>query len=687
MSVSPTLKCVICNHFQGRWPIDGRENDHSAQGIRSHIVPSFTWNDLLHSAGTCYCCEILVEGCSKCFDHHRISIDNIEDCSLRFYYPPHIEDVDEADCDKHLVFHLHNGNKFEVEAFATDDEDCHIPDAWDYFPTLQRTSPATDSAEALATVKTWISDCKDTHSDSFCHFSEIPQLPKRVVDVGLDQSSVRLVETNGLRSQYLCLSHCWGPTQIITSLTENLEAHKRQISWEQLSKTFQEAITLTRRLGFHYIWIDSLCIIQNSATDWEIESAKMADIYSLSHLTIAATRSPNGAGGLFTSTPDVAVQGKTPAGDDYRFFFRQRIVHQLDAEMETAGFIGTEKHFPLLSRAWVYQERMLSPRVLHFGHYEIFFECKSSVACECDGITFHGSGTETAAPLVKIDYADMLEELTAAHHGIDDHAIDSRHILQSQHHVARLWRTLVTCYTALKLTMSKDRLPAIAGVARQMAAARQSPYLAGLWQDSLSDDLLWMVYAHSTFLKPRPHLRTAPTWSWASVEAVVWYGDVLTFGAIDERVSVERTARKEYSTVHQCRVEKATVDEYGMVKSGELTMSGPLTDSVLEQEMGEHEGRDIVLHYVAFPSGRRVRLKADYLLAWAGPYQALPGTKVLCLLKCTITEGTEKYSVALVLKQSIQSPGRMERIGCLKISGNHDELSAVNAKTETVVVI
>jgi hypothetical protein len=193
---------------------------------------------------------------------HGVSEPDITHCSLRFFYPSVLEDVDDADTDKHLTFHMKGGRRFEVELFTTEDDDAPIPDRRDYIPVLNRTSPRTDSTMALAIIKGWIARCIVDHCtpNSLCDTPERPGLPTRVVDVGTD-GIVKVVETKGTRANYLCLSHCWGLEQIITTTKSTLEERMRGIEWENLSKTFQDAIALTRALGFQYIWIDSLCIV------------------------------------------------------------------------------------------------------------------------------------------------------------------------------------------------------------------------------------------------------------------------------------------------------------------------------------------------------------------------------------------------------------------------------------------
>jgi hypothetical protein len=681
------MDCAICNKFQGKWKIDSRTeaSQHRGQGVRSLVVPKVTWGKILISTKSCYGCSILVNGCRGCFKLHGLRESNILHASLHFFYPSHTEDIDDAAAEKRLIFILVDGGRFEVELFATEGDDCPVPDSWDYMPISKRTSPRTDSAMAITIIKGWISGCIVDHCapDSFCDTPEYPDLPTRVVNVGLDDGIVRLVETKGKKAKYICLSHCWGLEQIITTTKSTFEERKKYIVWEELSKTFRDAITLTRTLGFNYIWIDSLCIIQDDGSDWEIESAKMASVYSNGHLTIAATHSSNGQGGLFTHTKDFRVSGKTPDEEDFCLYFRERIDHHIDAGLESAELTSTEKYYPLLSRAWVYQERMLSTRILHFGRYEMFFECKSDIRCECTSIRFHNGNSETPIPLIKIEYADVLASYDLSQEGQNHASI--------HYQGASTWRTMVCCYTVLSLTKSKDRLPAIGGLARQMAAARKSRYLAGLWEESLQDDLLWIVPASSRLKRPRPYPLNAPTWSWASVETVVDYWDTIMFSGVGESVANVRNPYEHFSVIEICEVQESAVDEFGSIAYGSLTISGLVAEGELERELESHNGEDRIVHYVSFLD-TRFRMDSDYLLDHNNLGHTEPGSPVFCLRMSLLQEGLKDYLISLVLKRSSNCLDTFERIGTLRISGNVNSIDpkgGVFRTTEprTIVII
>jgi hypothetical protein len=159
----------------------------------------------------------------------------------------------------------------------------------------------TSTSTSLNLAQSWIQDCETTHGQ--CGSGRDVSLPKRCLDLKptstSDGSAIQLVETSGSTGTYACLSHCWGKDKLITTTSQTIVCHLNSIPIAVLPKTFGDAVTLTRNLGLRYLWIDSLCIIQDSAEDWQIESSKMADIYHNSFLTIAGISSPDSRGGCF----------------------------------------------------------------------------------------------------------------------------------------------------------------------------------------------------------------------------------------------------------------------------------------------------------------------------------------------------------------------------------------------------
>ncbi|KAH6838459.1 heterokaryon incompatibility protein-domain-containing protein [Chaetomium sp. MPI-CAGE-AT-0009] len=664
------MPCQICNDFKGtREKLELGESIDLDLPNRNHVKVGLHWDEITASAKSCFICEILTRGIRGTLQQHGIKESDITSFSIYFYYE--VAEGYTSDTNKEFHFQLANGSQFDIELFTLDGDDAPIPSGWESFPVSERTSPRTDSDAAMAKIQGWIEQCLGP-GDEFCTAPTEAELPTRVIDVGVDDTPIRLVEPCGRVARYICLSHCWGKEQIITTTKSTMGDRMEGIKMEDLSKTFQDAVILTRRLGVQYIWIDSLCIVQDDLRDWQVESTKMCDIYTKAYLTIAATHSKDGRGGLFRDTPDFEVSGVAPGpgGGEYRVFFRERIDHHLELSPDNGalGEIGhaTIVHYPILTRAWVYQERMLSTRVLHFGRYEVFFECRSFAECECDGIASDLASSEVATmPLLpKVVHADAL----------DSEAIGVEWVEYAQYYIARLWRSMVNSFTSLGITKHGDRLPAMGGLAKHMAMRRKSAYLAGLWQDTLMDDLLWRCDWSGISKRPRPAPRAAPTWSWASVD---W----------------GREPHQHFARIEECTVIPSGVNEFGTVLQGRLHISGLIATGVLERETEMLQGKESAVYHVLFPGGIKMRVKADYVLEEPGNDQVLPGAEVKCLKMSWVQCGATKRFMSLVLRPVAGAPGMYERIGCMEIKVPSDSLTDPvepvyrSAIKQTVVII
>ncbi|KAF2096686.1 HET-domain-containing protein, partial [Rhizodiscina lignyota] len=274
---------------------------------------------------------------------------------------------------------------------------------------------------------------------------------------------VKVVETGRQPGTYVALSHCWGTQQIITTRTENIEDHKKAIDFQQLSKTFQDAVTVTRKLGQRFLWIDSLCIIQNSAEDWAKESSYMGDIYLTATFTISAAGAVAGAIGCFMPrTP--------PLMDPITI---QYLSSNLQLESIHIGLPRGSLHSglddgPLQSRAWCLQERVLSRRNIHFCQNHIVWECQMTSIAENGEHLDGASGMEA--------YQLKLQDKI----GTSSHLKDP---LQSR------FRKIVQDYTHRGLTKPFDKFPAISGLAQKIHQETGDKYVAGLWYNHLHNDL------------------------------------------------------------------------------------------------------------------------------------------------------------------------------------------------------
>jgi hypothetical protein len=174
-----------------------------------------------------------------------------------------------------------------------------------------------------------------------------------LIDVGTDSSDVRLYLSKDLPpdADYLTLSHCWGTLQIEKLTSTNLASMLNWIRHGKLSKTFRDAIVITRRLGHRYLWIDSWCILQDRLDDWQQEAAQMVKVYLCAFLNIAALDAPDGETGCFFSGRNPrAIYDCEVAGFEN--------AHDTSPSTFNCAKVGyNEKflsHSPLTKRAWVY---------------------------------------------------------------------------------------------------------------------------------------------------------------------------------------------------------------------------------------------------------------------------------------------------------------------------------------------
>lgn len=361
----------------------------------------------------------------------------------------------------------------------------------------------TGSDEAVAWAKSRLDECFLQHPGC-CSKStlEVPVLPTRILDLGdeeigenLLQPPMLLANTDGdMRGEYACLSHCWGSPEKkpLDTTTETVGRFQAEgIPWAELPKTFQEAMLFTRRSGIRYLWIDSLCIIQNDADDWFREAGRMATTYENAAITLAATASFSSQEGLYrTSVTSWHLKGSTYLRrcSDPLFF-----EHQFTRNPAFLARVA-----PLLRRAWVLQECLISRRSLHFTPLELVFECCSE------------NKTESGSAWVDSAVKHMLSGLEKPK--LEETRPSTPDLATSM----KVWRSLVEDFTYLQLTRNGDNLPAMAGLAKKTMALTgrfESDYLAGLWRQIFIDNMMWQR-VRSVGAVDRIN-KNIPTWLWA----------------------------------------------------------------------------------------------------------------------------------------------------------------------------
>lgn len=329
--------------------------------------------------------------------------------------------------------------------------------------------------DRVQVISQWLERCFREHPT--CGLVQTTY-PARLLDLGSDPvlPSVKLVRLDQIEEalspiRYVALSHCWGLSTRPPHKTTraNYSDHTRHIPIAALSRTFQDAIRVTRALGIRFIWIDSLCIIQDDADDWAAEAVKMASVYQGSYFTIAATSSPDGDGGLFLDPPAPATLVYVEP-DNGLLDVKGNSLHSCFIRHPVAS-PSVIWDAPLSQRAWVLQEQILSARLIHFTEHQMYYQCNSGLESE-DGI---------------VDTADLSSVRGRAfrHHGKQD--------LRTPVRAVGTWWSWVADYSSRSLSFYSDRMAAIAGILRYYQdATRQVPIL-GLWEGTLWYDLGWTV--------------------------------------------------------------------------------------------------------------------------------------------------------------------------------------------------
>lgn len=365
---------------------------------------------------------------------------------------------------------------------------------------------ATELKSSILTAKQWLQTCETSHEK--CKQTRSTRLPTRVIDVGkLGQTGLTadpvLYKSHGEEVRYVALSHCWGKVPIIRTMRATILANYKGIEWASLSRTFQDAIIITRMLGIRYLWIDSLCIIQDDTDDWRREAAQMASIYGEAYLTISASNSIDGNGGCYCTPYPTFEAGQVFPPDDntsFTVYAREKPVHNRFRYWARPGSVGMEKDgfdtYPLLTRAWCFQERLLPTRILHFTSQEMFFECKTGDRCEC--INFDPRPFADVRKPLKHEFFDTLAR-------------------RSEEELLKEWIGILEAYTHMGRTQDGDILVALAGIARVMSEAGLQNYCAGMWQSNLRHALNWKPKRDENEQHRRPDVYTAPSFSWASV--------------------------------------------------------------------------------------------------------------------------------------------------------------------------
>jgi hypothetical protein len=588
----------------------------------------------------------------------------------------------------------------------------------------------TGSLANLKLAAVWLKLCVQAHGLCTCTTDAYTRLPRRLVYVGsnVDEKNPYLYESNGQFGRYATLSHRWPKILQARTTRDTIDDFKKRIPWSILPQTFRDAITVCRTLGVTFLWIDSLCIIQDSKEDWEVESAQMGNYYWNSFFNIAAAVDSRGDSDGFSSEQG-CFQPRDPCGIQ-PCHVRLRYWHDLDivdASVHLAPHIArdTEWRFTeftqLDSRAWILQERILAPRTLFFGEHQISFSCLTMRASEARP---HGhklrSGLDSHLLIEEYQHTLRFESLFAtlrascmpptpwrpslwqsqtkrdldsniARGGLDDRAKEVMfHAMAGlqaklranpsyQRMVYDQWYDLVTEYNCRCITIDTDVLPAVSGIASYFNMITGDRYLAGLWEADLIPGLLWSV----DFVTARPTAqgRTGvPSWSWASLRS-----DTLTMWYLGVRNEIMR-----YITVLDTQAKVDGPNRFGTVSSAHIHLQGylkravakapvkmPDVKPVKDSEVGTRGARplDKMLRYVLVePQKERSPFlhdgeSGDWLAVFAPDWAFLPGSETLAVWLLPILQDKDTYGRRGVASLAVlpNADGTWRRVGFARL--------------------
>lgn len=378
---------------------------------------------------------------------------------------------------------------------------------------------STGSSASLSRIKAWLDICKSSHPACSQASSQPPPLPTRVIAVGQKRSSIcYLVSGKKKNGYYATLSHCWGGPHNRPLLTTDRTLRYRQqgIKDEVLPKTFRHAVQICRKMGIEYLWIDSLCIIQQqvSQEDWAKEAPRMGQVYGNSVLNISAAAAADSTQGCFQERLGL-ILWPCPVILFGQTCYLSRYPTQKEEHGGDPGDLNVKLSNSLAKRAWVLQEQVLSRRSVIFAENRLIWRCPTLSTNEKYPLGI------PHAPNISVDNHRLLYCIV--------NGITSLIPKEPTVDIYTCWYRLVAEFTSRDLTYNEDRLPAIAGIAQRFGVVANDTYHARLWKNDIILGLLWHAMSRNPTFTTKS--ARAPSWSWASVNCGVNYSHLLSAGA------------------------------------------------------------------------------------------------------------------------------------------------------------
>ncbi len=380
-------------------------------------------------------------------------------------------------------------------------------------------SKMTSSTESVKLAASWLNECLTEHTACGAMPGVPHNIPSRLIR--LDYSMIsgtfiprfRLCNSFGTNVRYLALSHCWGTERPICLTSANMESFYQNISFSELPASFQQAMCLTVDLSYEYLWIDSLCIIQDCESDWTAESQIMGDIYQNAVCRVAATSAKDCHGGLFSHQNPLASMPLAVPLDAQTFLFA---FNKKQWDFGTVDRSRVKDENPLETRAWAFQESIMACRTLSFERGRITWSCNQQG---------HATDQWNLQILRYFDEASgddnpSSRAASSFYHKFFRSGPQSCSSRKERRFFQMDWHGLLGEYSGRQSTYTKDRLAALTGVISVLQRNTGLTSVSGMWKELMLIEILWKPQSPSDVSN---HDRRAPSWSWISIDSAVMY--------------------------------------------------------------------------------------------------------------------------------------------------------------------
>ncbi|KAH7381130.1 heterokaryon incompatibility protein-domain-containing protein [Cadophora sp. MPI-SDFR-AT-0126] len=545
-SKSATIDCTVCRHY--------RAYPHAGPGGWD-----FNLEEVSRAAESgCSTCHIFASSVSSIVAEKPITSFSVHASDAKGF------SFAGPDADGSMFYFTAPHVSMPHELYSTGNSYSEFPSAAE----ARNIMSSGSSKSCFDLAKVWLENCLSNHT--ICSSNARARLPTRVVDVSYHTTRLRLHVPKNEEAEYIALSHCWGVSPPLQTTTSNLQAMLHGIEFLSLPRNFQDAVTVTRELGIRYLWIDSLCIIQNSNEDWAYESTQMSKIYSNALVVIAAAAGDGCESGFLAGGGRKEAVPMTSLDGSKMDLFLRPVPRLKDPY--GSHFRHSDQRSKLSTRGWAFQEQLLARRILSYSEEEMAWECLEESLCECQS---------PGSPRPKsLEVRRIISSLIAVMN------LDSR----SFH---TMWTEFVQEYTLRELSFPSDRIAALRGIENVMYAFPTSgEYYAGIWGKYILHGLAWRAGPSSkifqyggfngTFTSRRQQRGYAPSWSWASVTGPISFWSQTASHEPRWDLSAEVVA---------CTFDKDETDALG-VTDGNVLTALDITGRLLKVSIGEPDMKD-----------------------------------------------------------------------------------------------